>query len=175
MRTGKIVAGLCLIAGAAVGSAACEAETFEVLASEECAIETAAEAVAQIAQAYAEIYWEGEVSTVTLDETTLSGVKDPELRDGFRHVAERLPEEAAWILMVHPFSEDYPTTLEVEVHDLNHPGLCCVIMSADIVRDDAGWRITSVDLGGFIHSFDEEVQKKRRARGAELRAREALR
>ncbi len=66
--------------------------------SEERAIETADEAVAQIAQVYAVRFREGEVLTVALDETTLADVKDPELRDGFRHVAERLPEEAPWIL-----------------------------------------------------------------------------
>ena len=176
MRTGKIVTGLCLIAGPAIGLAACGGETFEVMASEERAIETAEDAVAQIAQVYADRFWEGEVSTYTLDETTLSSVEDPELREGFRHVAERLPEEAPWILKVRDLFPEYPEIRElfVEVYDLHDPNLCCKVMSADIVRDNGGWRIREVKHGGYLHET-EELREKRLARGAELRAREALR
>ncbi len=176
MGTGKFVEGLCLIAGVAVGLAACGSETFEVLADEERAIETAEDIVAQITQAYADMYWEGEVYTVTLDETTSAAVKDaPELRDGFRHVAERLPEEAPWILKVsETYTRGSTTVLLVMVYDFYHPHLCCKVMSADLVREDGGWRITEVKLGGFNHET-EEGREKRLARGAELREREVLR
>ncbi len=174
MRTGKIVAGLCLIAGPTIGLAACGGETFEVMASEERAIETAEDAVAQIAQVYADMFREGEVSTVALDETTLSWVKDPELRDGFRHVAERLPEEAPWILKFSGLSMVYSTRIVAEVYDLHEQNVCCKFISADIVREDGGWRIRSVDFDAWGHESDEH-REKRLARGAELREREALR
>ncbi len=176
MRTGKIGSPLCLIAGLAVGLAGCANESFEVLAGEERATETAEDIVAQITEAYSVMFWEGEVFPVALDASTLRWVEDPVLRDGFRHVGEMLPEEAPWVLeFVDPtFIEGDTTFLLVAVYDFYHPHLCCKVMSATLVPEDGGWRLTGVEFGGWSHETDEGF-RERLERGAEMREKEGLR